>query len=424
MNSFIISAIPTLIALFWCFVFLIVGFLNKDYKKYFLAAIMLVFAFIYIGNLFYLNSNYTLYWYWSIIFLISNLILFPFIYYFVKSAILNYKLSRYDFRILYPAFLLSLLSFVLFFLINPDEKSIYLQQLFSQEGSIENWNPILYLQKLKITIYPLLLFFTALLSIMNIHNITKKYKHQEINIDQTSKKNIVLKLNRLQILLASIIIIYAIVIIINRSLFVEINQMGSVYSLMLGAITFMVGYWGYGFDTQPALVLNEFGHDYSLNGKDKKSFQKYTDSKYILKKRLIALLEEDNIFKNEDLRLADVVKMLHSNRSCTSYVINSLMHSTFSDLINDYRVEYAKRLLFNDKNNSLTMNEIMAQSGFKSNSSFFRVFKQKTGFTPKEYKLNYCPTEKPQQYKFHKAQNYLSNKSASLSTLLLNKLSR
>ena len=427
MKPFVISAIPMSIAVIWCLVFFIVGFLNKDRKKYFLAVIMLIFSFIYIGIIFYLNHQYTLYWYWSNIFLISSLILFPFFYYFVKSTILNYKLSRSDFRILHPAFLFSLFSLILFFLISPEERAVYLQHFFSQDSSTENWSTILYLQKIKITIYPLLLLFIGLLSIINIQNLIKKYNRQNIDFDQTSKKNVVTKLNRLQALLIFTVTAYTIVGILDSALPIDLTLLSATCSLILGIITFMIGYWGYGFNTQPLSEQKEIEDNNSLNGCNKKAYQECKDSKYIIKEKLIALLEKDSIFKNEDLRLADVVEMLHSNRSCTSYVINTMMCSSFSDLINNYRIEHAKKLLYQDKSNSLSLNDIRAQSGFKSNSSFFRVFKQKTGFTPMEYKSNYCPSEKPQQFIFRKRQSsydYSSGKLASFSTLLFNKLSR
>lgn len=57
---------------------------------------------------------------------------------------------------------------------------------------------------------------------------------------------------------------------------------------------------------------------------------------------------------------------------------------TFSRYLTDRRVAAAKRILSTNKADSII--EISAQAGFKSVSSFNRIFKQKTGQTPSEYR--------------------------------------
>lgn len=47
------------------------------------------------------------------------------------------------------------------------------------------------------------------------------------------------------------------------------------------------------------------------------------------------------------------------------------------------RIDYAKNLI--DKNTEMTLGEIAFQSGFSSNTSFYRNFKQLIGLGPKEY---------------------------------------
>lgn len=57
---------------------------------------------------------------------------------------------------------------------------------------------------------------------------------------------------------------------------------------------------------------------------------------------------------------------------------------TFSRYLTDRRVAAAKRILSTNKEDSII--DIGAQAGFKSVSSFNRIFKQKTGKTPSEYR--------------------------------------
>ncbi|MEL0635043.1 AraC family transcriptional regulator, partial [Pseudoalteromonas carrageenovora] len=52
------------------------------------------------------------------------------------------------------------------------------------------------------------------------------------------------------------------------------------------------------------------------------------------------------------------------------------------ELINSYRVEYAKELLRNGK---CLMKDIPKRCGFASKSAFYSAFKKMTGYRPVEY---------------------------------------
>lgn len=58
--------------------------------------------------------------------------------------------------------------------------------------------------------------------------------------------------------------------------------------------------------------------------------------------------------------------------------------TTFSQYLTEQRIGAAKRILSTNKEDLII--EIAIQAGFRSVSSFNRVFKQKTGYTPSEYR--------------------------------------
>ena len=61
--------------------------------------------------------------------------------------------------------------------------------------------------------------------------------------------------------------------------------------------------------------------------------------------------------------------------------IRSQRGCSFTQFVNNYRVEYAKQLLH--RHPDMKLSEIWTASGFSSESSFFRAFKTVTGTTPK-----------------------------------------
>ena len=101
--------------------------------------------------------------------------------------------------------------------------------------------------------------------------------------------------------------------------------------------------------------------------------------------RLISqLMEQEQLYLDSDLKLADLATRLHTNRNAVSACINSQRGYSFSQFISNYRVEHAKQLL--RQHPDMKMTEVWMQSGFTTESSFFRAFKAATGLTPTEWK--------------------------------------
>ncbi|MBR1668398.1 MAG: helix-turn-helix domain-containing protein [Bacteroidaceae bacterium] len=99
--------------------------------------------------------------------------------------------------------------------------------------------------------------------------------------------------------------------------------------------------------------------------------------------RICDLMEQQQLFRNPELKVADVASALNTN---TRYVIDCIKadrNQTFSQFVNSYRIEYAKRQLRLNPNKIIM--EIYSDAGFSSERSFFRSFKDTTGMTTREW---------------------------------------
>ena len=103
-----------------------------------------------------------------------------------------------------------------------------------------------------------------------------------------------------------------------------------------------------------------------------------------LMSRITRLMEEEELFRRKDLKKADVAALLGTNTTYVSATINSQTGKSFSDLVNGYRIRYAKQLLLQKP--ELPMLQVGESAGFASETSFFRCFKAATGQTPGEWK--------------------------------------
>ncbi len=103
---------------------------------------------------------------------------------------------------------------------------------------------------------------------------------------------------------------------------------------------------------------------------------------------IISVLEKDKLYKNPNFDLVYLSKILDTNRTYISKAINKMSNKTFNELINDYRINEAKKMLCSKDVKNLSIEGIGKESGFKSKSTFFRVFKTTTGVTPNFFSKN------------------------------------
>lgn len=96
-------------------------------------------------------------------------------------------------------------------------------------------------------------------------------------------------------------------------------------------------------------------------------------------------VEREQLYLKPDITISEVSKILKTNTKYLSQVINNIAQKNFLQFINEYRVEHYKRILNKENLTHLTLFGLALQCGFKNKSTFYKVFKELTGITPREY---------------------------------------
>ena len=105
--------------------------------------------------------------------------------------------------------------------------------------------------------------------------------------------------------------------------------------------------------------------------------------------KLKALMEEKQLFRNKDLRLADVATALCSNTTYLSACLSGELKTTFPTFVTGYRIRYAQELMRKDP--TMRMSRVATESGFTNEKTFLRTFKAFCGMTPSEWKQEQMP---------------------------------
>jgi AraC-like DNA-binding protein len=104
-----------------------------------------------------------------------------------------------------------------------------------------------------------------------------------------------------------------------------------------------------------------------------------------LKKKLNDLMVHDKIYLIPDLKIVTLSKMLNTNRTYISNLINDETGCNFNTWVNRYRIDHALEIMNRQGSNLFVTEFIAHESGFGSPSSFIRAFKAHTGITPGKY---------------------------------------
>lgn len=96
------------------------------------------------------------------------------------------------------------------------------------------------------------------------------------------------------------------------------------------------------------------------------------------------LMEQRHLYREMECSRELVAKELDVSENTLSRIINQHYQARFTDVVNQYRLKEAQRLLVANPQQAVT--DIAFEVGFNSIPSFNRVFKENTGFSPTAFR--------------------------------------
>lgn len=100
--------------------------------------------------------------------------------------------------------------------------------------------------------------------------------------------------------------------------------------------------------------------------------------------RLDEVMSNKALFKKPDIKLKDVADELDISTHKLSQLLNDNLGKSFTQYLNEWRTEEAKKLI--QISNQFTLEAIGLEAGFSSRSTFYSAFKKMTGKTPAQFK--------------------------------------
>lgn len=169
----------------------------------------------------------------------------------------------------------------------------------------------------------------------------------------------------------------------------EIEALKVLSSLLFLGVFFVLGFFA---TKQNSLFFDErlvmYWEMEGKKGENKTS--RVSDEKIAtLKPALMKLMEEEKVFRQNDLTLPQLAALLSTSTNVLSELINTEIGTNFYDFVNLYRLEESKRLLKSSDYKHYTVLAIAYEAGFNSKTTFNTVFKKNEGLTPSDFRKQY-----------------------------------
>lgn len=98
---------------------------------------------------------------------------------------------------------------------------------------------------------------------------------------------------------------------------------------------------------------------------------------------------ESRYYQDPELSLGSLAEKLDLSPHELSRIINTALKKNFYDFVSEYRVAEVARKMQDPAYDHITLLGIAYEAGFNSRTSFHRIFKQLTGKTPADYKIEH-----------------------------------
>lgn len=104
----------------------------------------------------------------------------------------------------------------------------------------------------------------------------------------------------------------------------------------------------------------------------------------VLMQMLDQVMDDTEPFKNANLTLAQLAKLVGISGHQLSQLLNDHLRKNFTSYVNEYRIKEACQMIADDR--PFTLEAIGYEVGFNSKSTFYTAFRKQTGTTPSVYK--------------------------------------
>ena len=303
----------------------------------------------------------------------------PLLYIYIFVLTQNRMPKKYFLHIL--PFVIYIISFIPLYLKSGDEKIQFAEYIFLSEkvpvkGLLMQLGRVVY-----IAAY-------VIVSLVLVRTHEKKIKDNFSNIEKIS----LLQAKRILYLFLGVLLVALISFFLGYRFSYSFSVSNNIIGFFVGILIYALAYSTWKTNSiqtkemvdEKLLKAKEVQNDSKSKGRT--VFILSNDQLNKFKTRLEQAIEEEKVFTENELSLAELSKKIDIQPYQLSELISRVYGESFFDFINRNRIEEIKLRLLDSNSDSFSLLGIAMDCGFNSKSSFNTAFKKFTGQTPSEYR--------------------------------------
>ena len=376
MIRYIITSLPMLVCLFWSVRLWIDWREQRSMAKWRLLVFSVVTTVLYAGHFAYFNSMEAILPYTETLYSMANLAVFPLYYLYLLEVTEEKWNHHWQVTLLMPSLLIGMMIGGCYAFVNDADRPhlIFIARMVAK------------------------FIFAIQVVIVLLKGYKKVKKFDEIvencysDIENRTLRNTQIII----IFLVITSIISFLANVIGKEAFVDSLALVSIPCVVFAIILFMLLRAGHMqnftihelMEEAAETVVTDNGNNTDIMRETAETTPTEVNADRI--RQISAEIEEvmrrEKPFLQPDLRVSDLARLLLTNRDYISKAIRLDKGMSFNEYVNRLRIEHAITLMKN--NPQIPVLELSIKSGYTSQASFFRNFKQFTGTSPKQFKCN------------------------------------
>lgn len=372
MFTTLITTAPTYLCLFWAIIFLL-EYKRTTTERRIMFWFMLTATVLYFGHFCYFNHYVSVIPVTDTLYSFANLAVYPIYYMYVRRVTTGKPLSFRTLLLLLPAFIIGSANAMLYGMMDKENIQNFFNSYLYHESLSYN-RPVFLLT---LTHRAAMVIFACMLVwiVYRCYKMTKSFENELRKFYSRREGREVSPIITLQI---CVLIASAGSVTLNamsKSFFVDNTFILAIPSLTFSTLLFLLAYDAYK-RTFTAEVFEE-------EARKADTAEATKDSQEIMSAKILDVMSSQKLFLQPDLKIPDLAEALGTNRTYITQSISNELHTSFADLVNKMRIDYAKQLMQNDP--TLTKAEIALKSGYSHESSFYRNFLKFEGCSPTDW---------------------------------------
>lgn len=375
MKAMILTVMPMYVCFVWCAIFSC-DLITKERKRYqwCLWVFMLVAGLLYWGHSVFFNHNTTILPVSDTIYVACNLAVFPIYFIYICSLTMRQEQFRLNWLWLMPS-ITGCAAVGTCYLLMTDAETEQFIDLYLYKGTRVGLSGMaavqMYFHDLGKAIFGLMIIPIFIIGRLHIRQFDQLVESSYADTEDKQLRSLHYMLIAFMVTSFSSIIFN----FIGRQRFADSLWLIAIPATLFSVLLFAIGYIGH----RQQFCIDDLEADEHLA--DDAVPPSYEPSE--LSQRIQKLMKQEQLFRHQNLKISDLVKLLGTNRNYVYMTINREMGISFAEYVNRMRVEYAVKLI--DKDPDCHLGNVAEEAGFSSSSSFYRNFKVFMGVSPKEY---------------------------------------